>query len=222
MCAKLNVKSVLPDKRMSDHLLELYWIFVHPHIPLLYRSLFVRQYRNTVHAGGPENTQDTTTPGSTENHNNPSTSNGKPAPAQAVGGKVPAVLLLAVYAVAARYSDSGGPRIEGQYWTAGDEYASKAKELIHEDFGSSRLTTIQAMLLLAYREIGCGAMAQSWTFVGMAVRMAQDMGLFRDVDKWFLPVNAFGYEEKQTRKRVWWTAIVLDKVSPYITVSPQA
>lgn len=37
-----------------------------------------------------------------------------------------------------------------------------------------------------------------------AIRMAQDLGLFRDVEKWFLPVQKFSHEEKQTRKRVWW------------------
>lgn len=175
-----NATAVLPDKRTSDHLMELYWIYVHPHLPLLYRSLFVRQYRNTVH--GSESAEGDTS-----------------GPAMASGGKVPTLLLLAVYATAARYSDAGGARKEGVYWKAGEEYAKKAKDMLFDDFGSSRLSTCQALLLLAYREIGCGAMAKSWTFVGMAVRMAQDLGLFRDVDKWFLPVNAFGYEEKQTR-----------------------
>lgn len=191
--ARTKALQALPDKRTSDHLLELYWIYVHPHVPLLYRSLFVRQYRNTIHGSsgvGPD---------------------GRSLPAQAVGGRVPAVLLFAIYSVAARHSDTGGIRKHGVYWKAGDGYANKAKELIHEDFGSSRLSTVQALLLLAYREIGCGANAQSWTYLGMAIRMAQDLGLFRDVDKWFLPVNAFGYEEKQTRKRVWWACIVLDK-----------
>ena len=191
--AKTRAKEALPDKRTSDHLLELYWIFVHPHIPLLYRSLFVRQYRNTIHGSASTG------------------ADGRLLPAQAVGGRVPAVLLFALYSVAARYSDTGSMRKEGVYWKAGDGYATKAKELIHEDFGSSRLTTVQALLLLSYREVGCGAMAQSWIYLGMATRMAQDLGLFRDVDKWFLPVNAFGYEEKQTRKRVWWACIVMDK-----------
>ena len=196
--AKTHANDDLPDKRTADHLMELYWIYVHPHIPLLYRSLFVRQFRNTVH--------------DSDTMDNPSEVVGGKKPAQAAGGKVPVALLLAVYALAARYSDTGGQRKEGIYWQAGEQYATKSKAMLHEDFGSSRLSTVQALLLLAYREIGCGAMAQSWTYLGMAIRMAQDIGLHRDVDKWFLPVNAFNYEEKQTRKRVWWTAVVLDKV----------
>lgn len=188
---------VMPDKRTSDHLLELYWTYVHPHLPLLYRSLFVRQYRNTVHT-----TEGYATGAKESNGSSTATPVGgaKPAPALASGGKVPAILLLSIYALAARYSDTGeDTRKEGEYWRAGEVYARKARELLYEDFGSSRLTTCQALLLLAYREAGVGAMAKSWTYVGMAIRMAQDLGLFRDVDKWFLPVNAFGYEEKQTR-----------------------
>jgi hypothetical protein len=47
--------------------------------------------------------------------------------------------------------------------------------------------------------------------------MAQDMGLFRDVDKWFMPVKKFTYEDKQIRKRVWWACVNMDKyVSTYI------
>lgn len=107
--------------------------------------------------------------------------------------------------------------------------------------------SVQALLLMAYREIGTGGMSASWLFTGMgmsafrrlgrgvltspsaAIRMAQDLGLFRDVEKWcvlrsrrprhcaltslrrFLPVQRFSHEEKQTRKRVWWGCIILDR-----------
>jgi len=47
--------------------------------------------------------------------------------------------------------------------------------------------------------------------------MAQDLGLFRDVEKWFLPVQRFTHEEKQTRKRIWWGCIIIDRyTSSYI------
>jgi hypothetical protein len=56
-----------------------------------------------------------------------------------------------------------------------------------------------------------GGMSASWMYTGMAIRLAQDLGLYRDVDKW--PVQRFSHEEKQTRKRVWWGAIILDVCS---------
>jgi len=39
--------------------------------------------------------------------------------------------------------------------------------------------------------------------------MAQDLGLFRDVEKWYLPIQRFAHEEKQARKRVWWACVIL-------------
>lgn len=70
---------------------------------------------------------------------------------------------------------------------AGQNYLDAAKKILNFDYGSSKLVTVQALLLLAYREIGTGAMSASWLFTGMAIRMAQDLGLFRDVDKWYAP-----------------------------------
>ena len=77
------------------------------------------------------------------------------------------------------------------------------------DYGSSKLVTVQALLLISYREVGVGAMSSAWMTAGMAIRMAQDLGLFRDVEKWFVPIQRFSHEEKQTRKRVWWACVIL-------------
>lgn len=56
---------------------------------------------------------------------------------------------------------------------------------------------------------------------GMAIRMAQDLGLFRDVEKWYLPVpNRFGHEEKQTRKRIWWGCVILGSCLPLFASFP--
>lgn len=52
-------------------------------------------------------------------------------------------------------------------------------------------------------------MSSAWMTAGMAIRMAQDLGLFRDVEKWFVPIQRFSHEEKQTRKRVWWACVIL-------------
>ncbi|KAH8924892.1 hypothetical protein BT69DRAFT_1332618 [Atractiella rhizophila] len=182
----------LPDRPTQDHLLDLYMTYVHPHYPLLYKPHILRQYRAwaTSQSGG-------ATPSNI--------------------GKIPTLLLLCIFALASRYSDSDAPRKDGKYWTAGEEYYNAAKRILNQEYGSTKLVTVQALLLLAYRQIGIGAMSESWLYVGMAVRMSQDLGLFRDVDKWFMPVNKFSYEEKQTRKRVWWACLILDKyVATYI------
>ena len=106
----------------------------------------------------------------------------------------------------------------GHMWTAGDGFLERAKDLMDRAYSSSRPSTCQALLLMAYREIGIGAMAQSWLYTGMAVRMAQDLGMHRSSESWtsddsplFTPV------QQQIRKRIWYSCVIMDKyVSTYI------
>ncbi|GAA5916517.1 uncharacterized protein JCM6883_005446 [Sporobolomyces salmoneus] len=188
----------LPDLEQQHHLLTAYWTHVHPHFPILYKVSFMRQYRHSLA------------------HSNPSNA---PSPSNSFGhGPFPIVLLLSMFALSARYCDlypaSGS---DGKFWDAGQEFIDKARKILNHEYGSSKLVMVQTLLLIAYREIGVGAMSSSWMAGGMAIRMAQDLGLFRDVEKWFLPVQRFTHEEKQTRKRVWWGCIIIDRyTSSYI------
>ncbi|KAG8967666.1 hypothetical protein FRC03_009503 [Tulasnella sp. 419] len=76
---------------------------------------------------------------------------------------------------------------------------------------------VQTLLLLGYWELGMGAMSMAWTCVGLAIRMAQDLGLHRNIDKWdgdFVRKqfgNAERYEEeKMVRGRVWHSCCRMD------------
>ena len=73
---------------------------------------------------------------------------------------------------------------------------------------------------MGYREVGIGAMAQAWTYIGMAVRMAQDLGMHRSADGWArvgLGGRLFGDWELHERKRIWYGCVIMDKyVSTYI------
>ncbi|GAA6052521.1 hypothetical protein JCM3770_003807 [Rhodotorula araucariae] len=190
----VDAEDPLPDMTTQTHLLAAYWTYVHPHFPLLYKISFMRQYRHSL--AHPHSTEPSTPAGT---------------------GKVPVVLLLCMFALAARYCDLEEARTDGKYWTAGQEYLDKARRILNHDYGSSKLVTVQALLLISYREIGVGAMSSAWMTCGMAIRMAQDLGLFRDVEKWYLPIQRFTHEEKQGRKRVWWACVILDRyTSSYI------
>lgn len=105
-------------------------------------------------------------------------------------------------------------------WVAGDGYLDSAKTILNNTYANSRPSTCQALLLLGYREIGIGAMAQAWVYIGMAVRMAQDLGMHRSADGWFrvgLGGKLFAEWELQERKRIWYSCVIMDKyVSTYI------
>ena len=110
-------------------------------------------------------------------------------------------------------------------WAAGENYFNLAKFLLQSSFTSSRPVTCQALLLMGYREIGIGAMTLAWIFIGMAVRMAQDLGMHRNADGWrrpaqdrdpsFLPI--FSASELEERRRIWSGCVLMDQyVSVYI------
>ncbi|QRW25643.1 Fungal specific transcription factor domain [Rhizoctonia solani] len=148
---------VLPSREQQEKLLNLYFAYVHPVLPIIHREVFWQNWK-------------------------------------------------------------ARPPRAGTMWAAGDNYLEAAKVLLNRSYASSKASTCQALLLLSYREIGIGAMAQAWLYVGMSVRMAQDLGLHRSIDKWQAAgANTFSAAEKQTRRCIWFGCVVMDKyVSTYI------
>ncbi|KAJ6511534.1 fungal-specific transcription factor domain-containing protein, partial [Mycena vitilis] len=139
----------------------------------------------------------------------------------------PPLLLLAMYALAARHApqppSSSLPDAPSQYmWPAGDAYLFRAKGLLDSSYASSRASTCQALLLMGFREIGIGAMAQAWIYIGMAVRMAQDLGMQRGAEDGMTGQRGedgklFGVWEIAERRRIWYACVIMDKyVSTYI------
>ena len=139
--------------------------------------------------------------------------------------RVPAILLLAMFSIASRYTTvSSGeipPPESGSMWAAGDSYLESAKKILDSTYANSRPSTCQALLLMGYREVGIGAMAQAWLYIGMAIRMAQDLGLHKNADKWVnVGKTLFTPDELQERRRIWYGCVVMDKyVSSYIGAS---
>ncbi|CAG8696898.1 10358_t:CDS:2, partial [Racocetra fulgida] len=62
---------------------------------------------------------------------------------------------------------------------------SDTKELLKDEFDSATLTNIQALVLLA-GNLQSAKNSSSWLYAGIAIRLAQDMGLHRDSSKWNL------------------------------------
>jgi len=49
--------------------------------------------------------------------------------------------------------------------------------------------------------------SRCWLYTGMAIRMAQDMGLHRDSSKWNLDAR-----QAEIRKRLWWACFMSDRI----------
>ncbi|KAF8979887.1 Transcriptional activator of fatty acid utilization [Entomortierella lignicola] len=170
---QLISEMTLPPRDLAEHLLEIYWIYVHPHLPVVHKPTFMRQYRN-------------------------------PDPEK----QPPMVLLNAMFSMASRFSNH--PEIVGHGHDPegfGDEYFARAKRIVDLEYELPRQSSIQALLLMvAYRFTSAKSGGRVWVMLGMATRMAQDLGMHRNSARWHLPPM-----ETEIRKRIWWALYVMDR-----------
>ncbi|KAF9078330.1 fungal-specific transcription factor domain-containing protein [Rhodocollybia butyracea] len=200
----------LPPAEIQEHLLTVYFKHVHPFLPVVHKRAFYQALQADL---SPENS-----PVSTSTPESERTSN------LHKHRRVPPMLLFAMFAIASRYSNHPSnvprPSSSSTMWGAGDIYLERAQNILDRSYVRSCPSTCQALLLLGYREVGIGAMASAWTYVGMAIRMAQDLGMYRSADGWAraeLGGRIFGATELQERRRIWYACVLMDKyISAYI------
>jgi hypothetical protein len=104
--------------------------------------------------------------------------------------QVDAILVDAVCALAARFSthpmltgngeqqkvnESETVRIQAPEY--GQAFAQRAKSAIPDAFPCPSVAVVQAALLLAYDEFGASRDSGLWMYLGIAIRMAQDLGM---------------------------------------------
>ncbi|KAF1927190.1 pathway-specific nitrogen regulator [Didymella exigua CBS 183.55] len=104
--------------------------------------------------------------------------------------QVDAILVDAVCALAARFSthpmltlggnqdkDSTEDKTKTLHPEAGQAFAQRAKSNIPDAFPCPNVAVVQAALLLAYDEFGASRDSGLWMYLGIAIRMAQDLGM---------------------------------------------
>lgn len=88
-------------------------------------------------------------------------------------------------------------------------FSGQAQALLYANLDSPDITMVQALVLLAYREIAVGRSSKGWLFCGMACRLAHEMGLHLD------PSNWDGYtgstRDREILRRVYWAVFIADK-----------
>lgn len=103
--------------------------------------------------------------------------------------QVDAILVDAVCALAARFSthpmltgnsdqkDGENESSKLQPSEYGQAFAQRAKSAIPDTFPCPSVAVVQAALLLAYDEFGASRDSGLWMYLGIAIRMAQDLGM---------------------------------------------
>ncbi|KAK5990445.1 putative transcriptional regulatory protein [Cladobotryum mycophilum] len=90
-----------------------------------------------------------------------------------------------------------------------DVFSSQAQTLLYSSLDEPELTTLQALVLLGYREVAVGRASKGWLFCGMAFRMAHEMGLHLDPCNWD---GSTGFNrDREILRRVYWAVFIADK-----------
>ncbi|KAF4460527.1 CHA4-transcription factor [Fusarium albosuccineum] len=112
-------------------------------------------------------------------------------------------LLFAICSLGAMQLDDSRP--------VSDIFANQAQQLIYSTLDSPELTTLQALALLGYREIGVGHTSKGWLFAGMAFRLAHEMGLHLDPNNWDASTEGGSNRDTEILRRVYWAIFIADK-----------
>ncbi|KAG0294606.1 hypothetical protein BGZ98_001711 [Dissophora globulifera] len=123
----------------------------------------------------------------------------------------PSHLLFAILGLASRFSENTAFRVP----QVGIErppcaiFYERAKHFIKDEYDNSQLATVQTLLLMAVQQMGFCESQRAWLCVGMAIRMAQDLGLNKEPSEQEQTVNRLQCE---MRKRTWWSLFVVERL----------
>lgn len=115
----------------------------------------------------------------------------------------------AMLAITVRFSQKPPEGFSSQIQTS-NYFAAHTRSLILPSIDEPSLQRIQVLLMLTGHSWGSGEGRRAWVYLGMAVRMAQIMGLFDDP-----PVVAQSKEEfihGEERRRTAWTCFLMDSL----------
>ncbi|KAG0047790.1 hypothetical protein BGZ83_007224 [Gryganskiella cystojenkinii] len=119
------------------------------------------------------------------------------------------LILNAIFCNACWYSDDPVVRQDST------KFFNRAKIILDETYHVSRVSTVQALLLMSHHQYAVGNYSGGWLYTGMATRIAHDIGLHRqDVQGPLEP------EEAEVRKRVWWAVYIADRLGGGILGRP--
>ena len=133
-----------------------------------------------------------------------------------------AFLLYSMLAAAARFSKRPDV-MEQPLWMSGEKYATRARSLLADVIDQGSIEHVQGLLMLTIHEYGCGRGPRCWTYTGMGIRMAIELGLhkeaiFDETPGTILPMEKWYWYE--TRRKIFWSVFMHDKFSSAATGRP--
>lgn len=137
---------------------------------------------------------------------------------------MPPVLVLAVCAVAARFSTH--PRVKGEpAFLRGESWAKPARDIALKRYDEPNITILTVLLILGLHEFGTCQGGRSWMLAGMAMRMAYALQLHRELD--YDPLgrkkdksSELVFIDREIRRRTMWSCFLMDRFNSSGTERP--
>ncbi|KAJ3102448.1 hypothetical protein HDU96_009627 [Phlyctochytrium bullatum] len=103
------------------------------------------------------------------------------------------------------------------------ECLQNAKKILYEHIDASDVMAVQAIVLLAMSAAGrTGRGTITWTFSGMAVRKAQELGMHRDFKRAGIYHPTLKESVMETRRRTWFCVLIAETYISVMTGRPLA
>ncbi|CAO3579607.1 unnamed protein product [Absidia cylindrospora] len=170
------------DSHTSDRLLKIYFANVHPVLPVVNKTAFLKQYRDRCDS--------------------------YPAPdlLNAMFGAAARFVECE-----SQYRDHNQFQPPDMVWDVplgwSDHFFEQSQAFITQSSSLATLSKVQSIILIHNHSGNLDSKSSAcWLLGGWAVRLAQGLGLYRDCEEWDIPKS-----EKETRKRVWWALYVTDR-----------
>ncbi|EQB58296.1 hypothetical protein CGLO_01470 [Colletotrichum gloeosporioides Cg-14] len=100
-----------------------------------------------------------------------------------------------------------------------DFFAARAKTLLEIELDSPSVSTVQAMVVLSSHEIGANRDSRGWLYSGMAIRLAFDLALHKDMTL-YVTKGILTPAEADLRRAVFWGTYVVDQTLGYYRGRP--
>lgn len=191
----------VPPRAEADSLLESYWKWVHSLYPFLHQLSFVERYLAIWNPRTNCDVQDTGTPRRrvTAYYNS-------------LGDRSFYCLLNVVFSMGALFN----PQIDEQDRSSiSRSFFERAKKLLDLDLLAQGCTPLVQTLLLMGQYLQSTDMSSScWNIVGMAIRMAQCIGLHHDpkgCKQGCCPGRTYDQLDMEMRRRTWTGCVLLDR-----------
>ncbi|TFK49983.1 hypothetical protein OE88DRAFT_1736281 [Heliocybe sulcata] len=121
------------------------------------------------------------------------------------GTRIWILLLLAIFSVSETILSSK------EKSESDSHYFADAMKILRRNVEHSQPLVCKALLLIGLHEIAMGSPERAWLYIGIAIRMAQDLGLNRAADNWRLGGSEmFSAVESGVRKRIWWSCCIAE------------